>query len=173
MAKVWKNLENLSKNPNLEYKAKTTNTTLSIRSKIKVSMNEFWPLLTLWYSLFLPCTPEIWKSGHPAPTYTLCRISKKRILQRERLILLHKNYDCDRYCWWNLIFQRWKRIYMKFANFLWYTYKSVASISCAKVASKVKIVVTSWCSGRLIGSPRQRSRVQDPFSTINIHEGGH
>jgi hypothetical protein len=30
---------------------------LSIRSKIKVSMNEFWPLLTLWYSLFLPCTP--------------------------------------------------------------------------------------------------------------------
>ncbi len=29
------------------------------------------------------------------------------------------------------------------------------------------------CSGRLIGSPRQRSRVQDPISTINIHEGGH
>jgi hypothetical protein len=31
--------------------------------------------------------------------------------------------------------------------------------------------VTSWCSGRLIGSPRHRSRVQDPISTINIHEG--
>jgi hypothetical protein len=28
-------------------------------------------------------------------------------------------------------------------------------------------------SPRLIGSPRQRSRVQDPISTINIHEGGH
>jgi hypothetical protein len=37
----------------------------------------------------------------------------------------------------------------------------------------VKIIHTSWCSGRLIGSPRQRSRVQDPISTINIHEGGH
>jgi hypothetical protein len=35
------------------------------------------------------------------------------------------------------------------------------------------ISVTSWCSGRLIGSPRHRSRVQDPISTINIHEGGH
>ncbi len=33
--------------------------------------------------------------------------------------------------------------------------------------------VTSWCSGRLIGSPRQRSRDQDPISNINIHEGGH
>jgi hypothetical protein len=33
--------------------------------------------------------------------------------------------------------------------------------------------VTSWCIGRLIGSPRQKSRVQDPLSTINIHEGGH
>jgi hypothetical protein len=33
--------------------------------------------------------------------------------------------------------------------------------------------VTSWCSGILIGSPRQRFRVQDPISTINIHEGGH
>ncbi len=33
--------------------------------------------------------------------------------------------------------------------------------------------VTSWCSGRLIGSPRQRSRVQDPISTTNIHKGGH
>jgi hypothetical protein len=33
--------------------------------------------------------------------------------------------------------------------------------------------VTSWCSGRLIVSPRQRSRVRDPISTINIHEGGH
>ncbi len=32
---------------------------------------------------------------------------------------------------------------------------------------------TSWCSGRLVGSPRQRSRVQDPISTINIHEGSH
>jgi hypothetical protein len=32
---------------------------------------------------------------------------------------------------------------------------------------------TSWCSGRLIGSPRQRSRVQDPISTIIIHEGSH
>jgi hypothetical protein len=32
---------------------------------------------------------------------------------------------------------------------------------------------TSWCSGRLIGSPRQRSRVQDRFSTINIHESSH
>jgi hypothetical protein len=37
----------------------------------------------------------------------------------------------------------------------------------------LKYQVTSWCSGRLIGSPRQRSRVQDPISTINIHEGGH
>ncbi len=35
------------------------------------------------------------------------------------------------------------------------------------------LCVTSWCSGRLIGSPRQRSRVQDPISTINIHEGSH
>jgi hypothetical protein len=34
-------------------------------------------------------------------------------------------------------------------------------------------MVTSWCSGRLIGSPRQRSRVQDPISIINIHEGSH
>ncbi len=32
---------------------------------------------------------------------------------------------------------------------------------------------TSWCKGRIIGSPRQRSRVQDPISTINIHEGSH
>ncbi len=29
---------------------------------------------------------------------------------------------------------------MKFANFLWYTYKSVAPILWAKVACKVKIV---------------------------------
>jgi hypothetical protein len=41
----------------LEYKAKTKHTTMSIRFKIKASMNEFWTLLTLWYALFLPCTP--------------------------------------------------------------------------------------------------------------------
>jgi hypothetical protein len=42
----------------LEYKAKTTHTTMSIGFKIETSMNEFWTLLTLWYALFLPCTPE-------------------------------------------------------------------------------------------------------------------
>jgi hypothetical protein len=42
-----------------------------------------------------------------------------------------------------------------------------------KLLKKLLCCVTSWCSGRLIGSPRQRSRVQDPISTINIHKGGH
>jgi hypothetical protein len=36
-----------------------------------------------------------------------------------------------------------------------------------------KLSTKNPISGRLIGSPRQRSRVQDPISTINIHEGGH
>jgi energy-coupling factor transporter transmembrane protein EcfT len=34
---------------------------MSIRFKIKPSMNEFWTLLTLWFSLFLPCTP-VWSN---------------------------------------------------------------------------------------------------------------
>ncbi len=41
---------------------------MSIRSKIKASMNEFWTLSTMWYSLFLPCTPVFtvfpWNSGY-------------------------------------------------------------------------------------------------------------
>jgi hypothetical protein len=32
---------------------------MSIRFKIKASMNEFWTLSTMWHSLFLPCTP-VW-----------------------------------------------------------------------------------------------------------------
>jgi hypothetical protein len=47
---------------------------------------------------------------------------------------------------------------------------------CFSIIFRTKIIDfggTSWCSGRLIGSPRQRSRVQDPISTINIHEGSH
>jgi hypothetical protein len=42
-----------------------------------------------------------------------------------------------------------------------------------KLVDKYLKCCTSWRSERLIGSPRQRSRAQDPISTINIHEGGH
>ncbi len=41
----------------LEYKAKTAHTTMSIRFKIHPKMPWFCNLLTLWYALFLPCTP--------------------------------------------------------------------------------------------------------------------
>jgi hypothetical protein len=43
----------------LEYKAKTTYTTLSIRSNFNVFLYEFWTLSTMWYTLFLLCTPEL------------------------------------------------------------------------------------------------------------------
>jgi hypothetical protein len=38
----------------LEYKAKTSHTTMSIRFKIKVFMNQLRTLLILWHALFLP-----------------------------------------------------------------------------------------------------------------------
>jgi hypothetical protein len=41
----------------LEYKAKTTHTTMSIGLKFHSKIPWFWTLLTLWYALFLPCTP--------------------------------------------------------------------------------------------------------------------
>jgi hypothetical protein len=68
----------------------------------------------------------------------------------------------------------------KFSNFSFFKKKNAINIS---LKSRLKLsfddlswffvifksfFVTSWCSGRLIGSSRQRSRVQDPISTINI-----
>jgi hypothetical protein len=44
---------------------------------------------------------------------------------------------------------------------------------CTKSNVSIYQYGTSWCSARLFGSPRQRSRVQDRLSTINIHEGSH
>jgi hypothetical protein len=43
----------------LEYKAKTTYTTLSIRFKIHMKIHWNSTLLTMWYTLFLLCTPEL------------------------------------------------------------------------------------------------------------------
>jgi hypothetical protein len=48
----------------------------------------------------------------------------------------------------------------------------LGEINIDKKIEAIKIEV-EWSSWRLIGSPRQRSRVQDPFSTINIHEDSH
>ncbi len=60
----WSNLQRFSrifkrhgKGIALEYKAKTTHTTMSIRFKIQSLMPWFLFLLTLWYTLFLLCTP--------------------------------------------------------------------------------------------------------------------
>jgi hypothetical protein len=58
-------------------------------------------------------------------------------------------------------------------RFLINEWKLLRVLSAIVIVYCIVISVTSWCSGRLIGSPRQGSRVQDPISTNNIHEGGH
>jgi hypothetical protein len=59
----------------LEYwstKQKTMQTTISIKFKSKVLINELWTLLTLWHALFLHCTPEYLLSRKLACTI-LCK----------------------------------------------------------------------------------------------------
>ncbi len=47
--------------PDLEYKAKTKYTTLSIRFKIHMKIHWNSTLLTMWYTLFLLCSPVVFK----------------------------------------------------------------------------------------------------------------
>jgi hypothetical protein len=78
----------------LEYKAKTTNTTLSIRFKIHMKIHWFSTLLTMWYLLFLPCTPvsfyekRVYGDTHSIQVSSKVSKSLKRMLKLSFYIVL-------------------------------------------------------------------------------------
>jgi hypothetical protein len=73
----------------LEYKAKTTYTTLSIRIKIHMKIHRNSTLLTMWYTLFLLCTPELKKLSKITSSY--CQLLNPSISSKlQRLYPSHR-----------------------------------------------------------------------------------